>query len=79
MSLEETFAQITLEGINEFIGRQQVEHLQLEFKTINDANFSRTDRRNLAIMISGFANSSGGIIVWGIDARPNQDGISLFS
>ena len=26
-------------------------------------------------MLSAFANSSGGLIVWGVDARPNDDGV----
>ena len=32
------------------------------------------ERRNFAKAVSGFANSDGGLIVWGIDARPNSDG-----
>src|SRR5262249_33289270 len=34
----------------------------------------REDRKIFAQCISGFANSSGGIIVWGVDAR-QQDGV----
>jgi predicted HTH transcriptional regulator len=37
------------------------------------------DKRNLAKCLSGFANSSGGIIVWGVDARKNAQGIDCAS
>ena len=40
---------------------------------------SRNDRKNLAKAVSGFANSDGGIIVWGIDARRNANGIDCAS
>jgi hypothetical protein len=30
---------------------------------------AKSDRNNLAIALSGFANSDGGVIVWGVDAR----------
>jgi len=33
------------------------------------------DRKTLAVAISGFANSSGGLIVWGIDARKGSEEI----
>src|SRR5208282_3131638 len=31
------------------------------------------DRENLAKAISGFGNSEGGVIVWGIDCRPSKE------
>lgn len=36
---------------------------------------STDDKRNLARALSGFANSSGGLIIWGVEARKNNDGI----
>ena len=75
-SLLETFDQLDMAQIDEFIRVQQEEHLQLDFKIVNSAELTnRDDKRNLAKALSGFANSSGGIIVWGVDARKNQDGI----
>jgi predicted HTH transcriptional regulator len=72
MNLTETFDRLGLNEIEEFLKLEQEEHLHLDFKTINNANLNgRDDKRSLATAISGFANSSGGLIVWGIDARKN--------
>lgn len=47
------------------------ESLHLDFKTLknNQAPMTREDQQTLAEAISGFGNSDGGVIVWGIDAR----------
>jgi hypothetical protein len=74
MSLTDQYAALDRTALQGFIG-QQCEHLQLDFKTVNSASFNRDDRRSLACALSGFANSSGGLIVWGVDARPNSDAI----
>jgi predicted HTH transcriptional regulator len=66
----------TLNDVNDYVGRGQEENLQLDFKTINRADFTRADdKKNLAKALSGFANSSGGIVVWGIVATKNAEGI----
>ena len=76
MDLSQTFDQLGLAEIDDYLKREQEEHLQLDFKTIKGANLaSADDRRNFARGLSGFANSAGGIIVWGIDARNNAQGI----
>ena len=76
MNLTETFDQFDLGQIDDYLKRRQEEHLQLDFKTIKSASLaSADDRRNFAKSLSGFANSAGGIIVWGIDARRNDEGI----
>ena len=60
--------------IEHFVLVRQQEHLQLEFKTVRDAEVRGSDdRRNLAKCLSGFANSSGGVVVWGVDARGAGD------
>ncbi len=59
----------------EFIHNGKQENLFLDFKTVSKATFSRDDRKTLAKALSGFANSSGGLVIWGIDARKNDDGI----
>jgi predicted HTH transcriptional regulator len=80
MNLSETFDRLGANEIAEFIQLSQEEHLHLDFKTVNSANLrSSDDKRNLAKCLSGFANSSGGIIVWGIDARKNAQGIDCAS
>lgn len=78
MTLKETFDSLTAGHIRQWIDSRQEEHLQLEFKTVRAQAFSnREDRTVLGRCISGFANSSGGIIVWGVDARPGEDGTDV--
>jgi len=80
MNLSETFDQLGANEIAEFLRLGQEEHLHLDFKTVSNANLRSTDdKRNLAKCLSGFANSSGGIIVWGVDARKNAQGIDCAS
>lgn len=80
MSLEDQFNNLKLQDFDDFIANQQEEHLQLDFKTINKADLGhRDDRKTFAVAISGFANSSGGLIVWGIDARKNANGVDCAS
>jgi hypothetical protein len=63
-------------AIDELLLERQSEELFLDFKRSSDngsgARLSDTDRGNLAKAISGFGNSEGGVIVWGVDCRPNQ-------
>lgn len=70
MNIIEFFERIDKSMINEFIQRGQEEHLTLEFKTVNKADLSdKQDKKALAKAVSGFANSSGGVIVWGVVAK----------
>jgi hypothetical protein len=80
MTLAERFDQVDWPIIESYVELKQEEHLHLDFKTLKNAELtSGDDKRNIAQCISGFANSSGGIIVWGIDARKNGDGIDCAS
>ncbi|MBC2735300.1 MAG: ATP-binding protein [Desulfobacteraceae bacterium] len=60
--------------IHQLIEEGWQEDLLLDFKTVegDSAPLTASDRKNFAIALSGFANSDGGIIVWGIDARPDK-------
>ena len=64
-------------AINEFILQRQAEELFLDFKrSADDGSGNRlhqNDRNNLTRAISGFGNSDGGVIVWGIDCSPGED------
>jgi Putative DNA-binding domain len=72
----ESFDSLTLDDLNEFVTRKQEENLHLDFKILNDAALSSgDDKKNLARALSGFANSSGGMIIWGVDARKNAEGV----
>ncbi|MBR2033771.1 MAG: ATP-binding protein [Alphaproteobacteria bacterium] len=60
------------DAIDEFIINRQTEELFLDFKqAVSDGkNFTtlhRDDRKNLAKAISGFGNSEGGVILWGVE------------
>lgn len=70
------FESLTLDEVNDFVTRGQEENLHLDFKLVKGPSLSSSDdRRNFACSISGFANSSGGLVIWGVDARKNADGV----
>jgi len=79
---EDIFQQIKTGGIdviNGFILSRQSEELFLDFKRSSDCGkgtrLSQNDRNNLAKAISGFGNSEGGVLVWGVDCSQNpQEG-----
>jgi hypothetical protein len=58
-------------AIDDFIRTRVSEELFLDFKRSSDNGdgnvLNQNDRNNLAKAISGFGNSEGGVIVWGID------------
>lgn len=77
---EDIFEKIIKDGeiaINEFILARKSEELFLDFKRSSDNDSGRmlhqNDRENLAKAISGFGNSEGGVIVWGIDCSKDID------
>lgn len=76
MSIYDLFNNLDVNKLDEYIANNQEENLLLEFKEISDAGFtSRDNRKNFAKALSGFANSSGGIVIWGIKATKNNAGI----
>lgn len=77
---EEIYQRVLTEGvaaIEEFIAQRKAEELFLDFKRSADNGSGRrlhqNDRNNLAKAISGFGNSEGGVIIWGIDCSPGDD------
>jgi len=64
-------------AIDEMILDRQSEELFLDFKRSSDngsgIKLHDKDRSNLAKAISGFGNSEGGIIVWGVDCSRKPD------
>lgn len=49
-----------------------VERFHVDFKeksARNDSKLAQSDKRNLAKAVSGFANSGGGILIWGIEDK----------
>ncbi|MCR8633472.1 helix-turn-helix domain-containing protein [Paenibacillus radicis (ex Xue et al. 2023)] len=73
------FEKFQLEGydlIEKMINEKQEEHLFLDFKEKSDSSrpgLSDDDKRNYAKALSGFSNSSGGIIVWGVSTKREKD------
>lgn len=77
---EDIFGKIVNEGetaIDEFILTRKSEELFLDFKRSADNGSGKTlhqkDRENLAKAISGFGNSEGGVVVWGIYCSKDID------
>lgn len=63
---------IALDWIEKAIERQAEEGLYLDFKQKSDRRapaLNDDDKANLAKAISGFANTDGGLIVWGVKAK----------
>ena len=76
----ELFERILDQGeatIDEFIRMREYENLFIDFKRSSDNgagnNLHQNDRKNFSKAISGFGNSEGGILIWGIDCRSGQD------
>jgi len=76
MDIRTLYKSIDKTKIQELVTDRQEEDLFLDFKIANSSDFSnRDDRKTFAKALSGFANSSGGLIVWGVKARKNDQGI----
>ena len=86
MSTTDSWAQNFFERLNtrgfelvqELIAQQVTEELYLDYKGVATISVEKSlrddDRKNLAKAISGFANSEGGVIIWGVDCRPDSSG-----
>jgi len=73
MNLFDTYSKIDRNILEGYIRDKQEENLYLDFKTVNNSDFSnKDDKKNLSRAISGFANSSGGMIIWGVIAKKNE-------
>ena len=78
---KELFEKIKSEGksaIEEFIFTHKAEELFLDFKRSadngNGQRLHQNDRNNLAKAISGFGNSEGGVVIWGVDCSKDFNG-----
>ncbi|WP_145950119.1 helix-turn-helix domain-containing protein [Paenibacillus sp. Y412MC10] len=63
-------------GIESMIGQRE-ENLFLDFKeksTRDKAGIEKSDKGTYAKALSGFSNSSGGVIIWGIKSRKQGEG-----
>jgi hypothetical protein len=76
---EDLYSQInTIDDVHKIVADATSEDLFLEFKNVTGmgvcGKFQDADRNNFAKAISGFGNSEGGVIVWGIDCRNTPKG-----
>ena len=72
--LKTLYESIDLKMIEKYVSSKQQEDLHLEFKELaNGQSIGKDDRKNLAKAISGFANSDGGIVIWGISTKKDED------
>lgn len=66
-------------ALEDIVARKESEKYFVEFKTTEKDDYSgqrtlySSDKNNFARAISGFGNSEGGIIIWGIDAHGRSD------
>jgi hypothetical protein len=74
--VDEIYRRLLSEGepaIDALVADFQSENLWLDFKRSADdgkaTKLNISDRENLARAISGFGNSDGGVILWGVDCR----------
>jgi Putative DNA-binding domain len=75
-TLRDLFNTLSFADVQTFFKEGREEDLHLDFKLVKGAELKdREDRRTFARAVSGFGNSDGGLIVWGVDARKNEDGI----
>ena len=81
---EDLFERIEAGGevaIDELIASRKSEELFLDFKRSSDggggSRLSDIDRNNLAKAISGFGNSEGGVVVWGVDCSSDHTGADV--
>ncbi len=66
-------------ALADIVARKDAEKFFIDFKQTQKDDYSgqrtlyESDKKNLARAISGFGNSEGGIIIWGIDASGRTD------
>lgn len=79
MNIKEYFDKIDFSEIQSLVDNKQEENIFIEFKTVNHPNYNdknkNFDKEHLSKCLSGFANSSGGILIWGIKADKDSNGI----
>lgn len=76
----EIFDKLSLDEIRRYVDDGEQETVYTEFKKLDvSGTLTRDDRKNVAKAISGFANAAGGVVVWGVEAAKNPDGVDCAS
>lgn len=65
-----------IDAVNSLIAAKVHEGLRIEFKTKSDnsGDLNRDDKKNLGEALSGFSNSDGGILIFGIETARDGEG-----
>jgi hypothetical protein len=83
MDLKQYFDNIDLSEIERMVTDGQEENVHIEFKTVIHPNYNidnrEFDKKNFSEVISGFANSNGGILIWGVKAKKNENNQDIAS
>jgi len=74
-SLKVLFERLQVSDVLAFVTERRREDLTLDFKRAPSNFGNRDERKMLSAAIAGFANSNGGLLVWGIDAREDDERI----
>jgi len=61
--------------IQNFIGQQEEVYLDFKETSTTSGAITNDDKKNYSKAASGFAHQDGGVIIWGIEARKNIEGI----
>jgi len=78
-SLIEELKRDEIDGIKNLIKRKEAEQFFVDFKTSASCDYEdkkaldTKDRDNLSKAISGFGNSEGGLLIWGIDTSNKEN------
>jgi hypothetical protein len=84
-AMHDLFDQLLMDGeaaIEQLIAQRVQENVELEFKTkanSDNGELTKDDRKNLGIALSALSNSMGGVLVWGVVAAKNEDGVDCAS
>jgi len=72
--IEAVFDSLDGQRIEQMVAERRQEDLQLDFKKLStqDGTFGSDDKKNFAKALSGFANSAGGILVWGVGTAKDK-------
>lgn len=65
-------------GIKSLVDTNAQETLQLDFKEKRNrlcGSFEKDDKRAFGRALSAFSNSAGGLVIWGVEGRKNEDGV----
>jgi hypothetical protein len=65
-------------AVAQLVSERRQENVALEFKTKEKAGrgeYTKADKQNLGTALSAFSNSMGGLIMWGIIAKKDDDGV----